>query len=195
MDNGNNGTMRVEPGNQNRSAPPLIRASGISKIYNHSGSRIVVLNQLALTLGTGETIGIVGASGIGKSTLMLQMAAGLRRRRVLYVTGEESARQIAARARRLGRANSPLKVVAQGGLGQVPTLLGSPGGVPRGAPAPERALGGRCGGLLWARVSRRVSVQRGRVGGSSADSLYEGIQQLPWEEHLRPEGGGDDDQQ
>jgi lipoprotein-releasing system ATP-binding protein len=49
---------------------PLIQASGISKIYNHSGARIVVLNQLAFTLGLGETIGIVGASGIGKSTLL-----------------------------------------------------------------------------------------------------------------------------
>ena len=60
----------METGNQNRHTSPLIQASGISKIYNHSGSRIVVLNQLALTLGIGETIGIVGASGIGKSTLL-----------------------------------------------------------------------------------------------------------------------------
>ena len=49
---------------------PLIRAFGISKTYNHSGVRIVVLHQLSLELEQGETIGIVGASGIGKSTLL-----------------------------------------------------------------------------------------------------------------------------
>jgi lipoprotein-releasing system ATP-binding protein len=49
---------------------PLIQASGISKVYNHGGSRIVVLNRLSFTLQPGETLGIVGASGIGKSTLL-----------------------------------------------------------------------------------------------------------------------------
>ena len=50
--------------------PPLIQASGISKGYNHSGTRITVLNDLAFRLSMGETISIVGASGIGKSTLL-----------------------------------------------------------------------------------------------------------------------------
>ena len=50
--------------------PPLIQAIGISKSYNHSESPIVVLDQLAFALDHGETIGIVGASGIGKSTLL-----------------------------------------------------------------------------------------------------------------------------
>jgi len=49
---------------------PLIDASGIKKSYNHSEARIVVLDQLAFTLERGETLGIVGASGIGKSTLL-----------------------------------------------------------------------------------------------------------------------------
>ena len=70
MDNGNGGTKRLEISDQHTPGTPLIQASGISKIYNHSGARIVVLNQLAFKLGRGETIGIVGASGIGKSTLL-----------------------------------------------------------------------------------------------------------------------------
>ena len=70
MDNGTGQTDRVETRNQPSPGKPLIQASGISKIYNHSGARIVVLNQLAFKLGLGETIGIVGASGIGKSTLL-----------------------------------------------------------------------------------------------------------------------------
>lgn len=48
----------------------LIQASAISKVYNHGGARIVVLKQLSFRLGLGETLGIVGASGIGKSTLL-----------------------------------------------------------------------------------------------------------------------------
>jgi len=59
----------------------------------------------------GSMVLIGGDPGIGKSTLLLQALAHLSRmREVLYVTGEESASQIALRARRLGvdRARLPL---------------------------------------------------------------------------------------
>jgi lipoprotein-releasing system ATP-binding protein len=49
---------------------PLIRATNIHKSYLHNGGRIVILNRLSFSLDQGETIGIVGASGIGKSTLL-----------------------------------------------------------------------------------------------------------------------------
>ena len=49
---------------------PLIQAAGIGKAYNNRKSPIVVLDRLSFSLGSGETIGIVGASGIGKSTLL-----------------------------------------------------------------------------------------------------------------------------
>ncbi len=51
----------------------------------------------------GSAVLIGGDPGIGKSTLMLQAAAGLARRgqRVLYVTSEESAQQLKLRAARL----------------------------------------------------------------------------------------------
>ncbi len=48
----------------------LIHASGIFKSYHHNGGQIIVLNKLSFTLDAGETIGIIGASGIGKSTLL-----------------------------------------------------------------------------------------------------------------------------
>jgi lipoprotein-releasing system ATP-binding protein len=70
MDNRNKPAATVETGPRQATGSPLIQASGISKAYNHSGARIVVLDRLSFNLGLGETIGIVGASGIGKSTLL-----------------------------------------------------------------------------------------------------------------------------
>lgn len=52
----------------------------------------------------GSLVLLGGEPGIGKSTLLLQIAQALQRigRRVLYVSGEESAQQIKMRAGRLG---------------------------------------------------------------------------------------------
>jgi DNA repair protein RadA/Sms len=50
----------------------------------------------------GSVILIAGEPGIGKSTLLLQMALNFDQGKVLYVSGEESTEQIAQRARRIG---------------------------------------------------------------------------------------------
>ncbi len=52
----------------------------------------------------GSLVLLGGEPGIGKSTLVLQTVMRLEDKRVLYVSGEESARQIRLRAERLGRA-------------------------------------------------------------------------------------------
>jgi DNA repair protein RadA/Sms len=49
----------------------------------------------------GSLVLIGGEPGIGKSTLMLQLALQLKSKKVLYVSGEESAQQIKMRADRL----------------------------------------------------------------------------------------------
>ncbi|MCK4638709.1 MAG: DNA repair protein RadA, partial [Bacteroidales bacterium] len=54
----------------------------------------------------GSLVLIGGEPGIGKSTLMLQIALNIKNLKVLYVTGEESAQQIKMRAERIG-INSP----------------------------------------------------------------------------------------
>ena len=63
------------------------------------------LPELDRVLGGGIVPGSVvlvgGDPGIGKSTLMLQMAAALKDRVTLYVTGEESPAQVRLRAERL----------------------------------------------------------------------------------------------
>ena len=51
----------------------------------------------------GQLTLLAGAPGIGKSTLMLQVAAQLSKdKKVLYISGEESVNQISGRAQRLG---------------------------------------------------------------------------------------------
>jgi DNA repair protein RadA/Sms len=62
----------------------------------------------------GSVTLIGGEPGIGKSTLLLQCAASLAAGRgVLYATGEESVRQVAERARRLGVDPGNLNLVAE----------------------------------------------------------------------------------
>jgi DNA repair protein RadA/Sms len=62
-------------------------------------------NELNRVLGGGIVPGgvvlIGGEPGIGKSTLMLQIALSLQHKKVLYVSGEESAQQIKMRADRM----------------------------------------------------------------------------------------------
>src|SRR5919206_354016 len=48
----------------------FIEVAGLTKSYAVGGSRLVVLRNLALALERGEMIAIVGASGVGKSTLL-----------------------------------------------------------------------------------------------------------------------------
>jgi DNA repair protein RadA/Sms len=74
--------------------------------------------ELDRVLGGGLVPGSVsligGDPGIGKSTLMLQAAAALNDSGpVLYATGEESLKQVALRARRLGLQNATAGLIAE----------------------------------------------------------------------------------
>ena len=66
-----------------------------------------------LVPGSGILVG--GEPGIGKSTLLLQVAGLLAQQgiRALYISGEESESQIAMRARRLGLAESGVYLLSQ----------------------------------------------------------------------------------
>jgi DNA repair protein RadA/Sms len=76
------------------------------------------IDELDRVLGGGIVAGgvvlIGGDPGIGKSTLLLQALESLSRNvRVLYVTGEESAAQVALRSRRLGLSGAQVRVIAE----------------------------------------------------------------------------------
>lgn len=70
----------------------------------------------------GSLILLGGEPGIGKSTLLLQVAAGIARP-VLYATGEESAEQVRLRAQRLtlldGPAGRAIEVLAEREVGAI----------------------------------------------------------------------------
>ncbi len=62
----------------------------------------------------GQVVLIGGDPGIGKSTLLLQSLGSLgERRKVLYVSGEESAEQVALRAQRLQLAKIAVQLLAE----------------------------------------------------------------------------------
>lgn len=61
----------------------------------------------------GSLILLGGEPGIGKSTLLLQVALRLGDKKVLYVSGEESAQQIKMRAERIGIANENCLILTE----------------------------------------------------------------------------------
>jgi DNA repair protein RadA/Sms len=77
------------------------------------------LSELDRTLGGGLVRGgfvlLGGAPGIGKSTLLMQMAGGLAKNaaKIIYVSAEESVEQTAHRAQRLGVKAKNVAIVAE----------------------------------------------------------------------------------
>lgn len=94
------------------------QAQSITQISLEKEPRIDTTDQeLNRVLGGGMVPGSLvllgGEPGIGKSTLMLQVALRLQNQSVLYVTGEESDKQIRMRAERLGMENSPCHILTE----------------------------------------------------------------------------------
>ena len=82
------------------------------------------MSELDRVLGGGAVKGslvlVGGAPGIGKSTLMLQICDNLCRfANVLYVSGEESERQIKLRAQRLGIRGEGLSLFSETNLDEI----------------------------------------------------------------------------
>lgn len=82
------------------------------------------MDELDRVLGGGAVAGslvlVGGAPGIGKSTLLLQICNSLcTERKVLYISGEESERQIKLRAQRLGVNPDSLYILSETRLSDI----------------------------------------------------------------------------
>lgn len=113
---GANGTLRITNG--------LSTPQRVSEIQTTEQERITLPSaELNRVLGGGLVPGsmvlVGGEPGIGKSTLVLQNILSIRKRTVLYVSGEESAMQLKMRADRIGRLSDSCYIVTETSLDNI----------------------------------------------------------------------------
>lgn len=109
----------------------LVKSSkpvALSEIEVTEESRIPMpSSELNRVLGGGLVKGsltlIGGEPGIGKSTLLLQNVLSIRGRKILYVSGEESASQLKLRADRLGKISSNTYILCETSLESIFTQI------------------------------------------------------------------------
>jgi len=99
------------------------KAMRLDEIPEETSARATTgIGELDRVLGGGVVEGslmlVGGDPGIGKSTLLLQASENLAKAgaRVLYISGEESARQIKMRARRLGVSSDNLLILSENAM-------------------------------------------------------------------------------
>jgi len=102
-----------------RTAQRICEVTGDNELRFSTG-----LGELNRVLGGGAVVGslvlVGGAPGIGKSTLLLQICDSIcAERTVLYVSGEESERQIKLRAERIGVAPESLYILSETRLSDI----------------------------------------------------------------------------
>lgn len=98
----------------------------VDEIPDEGAARLTTgIGELDRVLGGGAVEGsmmlVGGEPGIGKSTLLTQVSANMARDgwKVLYVSGEESARQIKMRARRLQLDDSGFMVLSENDMNAI----------------------------------------------------------------------------
>lgn len=106
---------RLEPGAGNAARPlPLIEL--VEAPDDRMSSAVPEFDRvLGGGFVTGSLVLLGGEPGIGKSTILLQVAASVARSggRVLYACGEESCAQVSMRARRIGSTAAGVDLVAE----------------------------------------------------------------------------------
>lgn len=99
-----------------RTRPQLIHEIELAKEPRIKMPSAELNRVLGGGLVAGSLVLIGGEPGIGKSTLVLQNILSIRSRRILYISGEESARQLKMRADRIGRPNENVYIVCETSL-------------------------------------------------------------------------------
>ncbi|MBC7247230.1 MAG: DNA repair protein RadA [Actinobacteria bacterium] len=118
---GSFGTMAKERGQHAGAAYPAhgVEPMRMDEVGGENPRLVVGMREFDRVLGGGAVPGSLvllgGEPGIGKSTLLLQAAFSLAAggAKVLLVSGEESAAQIASRARRIGRLHPDLYLLCE----------------------------------------------------------------------------------
>ena len=102
----------------------------LSKVKSEAEERVVTgIDELDRVLGGGIVPGsmilVGGDPGIGKSTLLLQVCQCLsaRKKKVLYISGEESLRQIKLRAQRMGEFTEDLLLLCETNLDSIKSVI------------------------------------------------------------------------
>lgn len=101
---------------------PVSLSQIVMKDEDRADTHIGELNRvLGGGLVRGSLILVGGDPGIGKSTLLLQVAGNLSgdKKDILYISGEESLRQIKLRANRIGDFSESLKFMCETNLSNV----------------------------------------------------------------------------
>lgn len=116
----------VKPGKSRTplGSTPNARPQKVSEIETAELPRITMPSkELNRVLGGGLVPGsmvlIGGEPGIGKSTLVLQNTLSIKSRKILYVSGEESAAQLRMRADRLGKVSDNVYIVCETSLDNI----------------------------------------------------------------------------
>ncbi|MDL2218811.1 DNA repair protein RadA [Ruminococcaceae bacterium OttesenSCG-928-O06] len=111
-------------------APSRAVASPLEEIStSEQQSRIVTgMHELDRVLGGGIVLGSVvllgGEPGAGKSTMLLQLCGAIAQgRQILYISGEESCRQIKLRSARLGIHEAGINVGAESNIDEICALI------------------------------------------------------------------------
>ena len=113
------GRGKSAPIGERRAPKPISQVDSGDEIRFSTG-----MGELDRVLGGGAVAGslvlVGGAPGIGKSTLLLQICNALcGERKVLYISGEESERQLKLRAQRLSVAPNNLYILAENSLADI----------------------------------------------------------------------------
>ena len=116
---GNNRPSRVQNNDRSRTVPKKLQELDLEQEIRFSSG----ISELDRVLGGGVVIGslvlVGGTPGIGKSTLLLQVCGTILQKTILYVTGEESERQIRLRSKRLNVISDSLYVFAETDLDRI----------------------------------------------------------------------------